>query len=186
VTLHYGATGAVLSVGGRPVGPLWTRQAARVVGPSAHMRAVTQLPKRQAFDWEAVVSGCATVYNKVLPDDRGGKELFMPRAFRDDDGVEIPLLLDHDADEHAGWVVLRERSDGLYFDRGQLRRGVLRKIGNARAVSLAFTTVASLQLRGVTRRYKCRAVELSVCAQGCHSPYATISIVGPATLAAAA
>ena len=140
------------------------------------------LPPRTVADWSAHVTGCATIYNLPLPDNHGRPEIFERGAFVGDDGVEIPVLINHDYDRHVGWARLEHRTDGLYFS-GQLRRDGARAIGDWRGVSLGFCSI-SLTPGRTRRHYNAMALEVSVCERGVHHPHSYLRMLDDITLAA--
>ncbi len=134
------------------------------------------LPPRSVADWGGHVSGCATVYHQPLSDGGTGSEIFLPTAFANDDGIEVPILALHDYDRHVGWCRLEHRADGLYFT-GQLRRGMARSIGTWRGVSLGFCGGVSVSPGRVRKHVVAQALEVSVCERGAHHPHSFIKLL---------
>ena len=151
-----------------------------------YVNRLAGLPPRTTADWSGHISGQATAYNLKLSDHRGKPELFLPTCFANDDGVEVPVLLNHDYDRHVGWATLEHRRDGLHFT-GQLNKGGARRVGNWRGLSIGFGSASLIPGDSATRRhYSGQVYELSICERGAHHPHSYVEVLTPATLALAA
>ena len=140
------------------------------------------LPPRTIGDWSGLVTGVATIYSTPLLDNHGRPEIFEAGAFAGDDGVEIPVLINHDFERHLVRARLEHRAAGLYFS-GQLNRGGTRAIGDWRGVSLGFCSI-SLTPGRTRRHYNAMALEVSVCERGAHAPHSYLRMLDDIALAA--
>lgn len=144
--LHHAGAGWVTAVG-RPR----TRLDVELHSPA--WRPMAGYEPRNFADYSDTVYGLGCPYN--TPDRRGST--INREMFAADDGLEVPVLVDHDSARHVGWARLESRRDGLHFV-GQLRRGARDAIGNRRGMSVGFAATEP-----VGRRYFVgRVCELSI------------------------